>query len=113
MRSPLSSRTNSRPERVTPDEFFDLVASSVVMVFPSVSQLRGLNLPFVCLYLTQRRCHRELSIANLAEFLGMRRRSTYGLIRQDRSTAGISQPLGYDFCRAERGPRTAHISRAW
>src|SRR5262249_55252317 len=40
MRSPLSSRTNSRLERVTPDEFFDLVASSVVMVFPSVLQLR-------------------------------------------------------------------------
>src|SRR5262249_27641879 len=39
MRSPLSSRTNSRPERVTPDEAFDLVASSVVMVFPSKSRL--------------------------------------------------------------------------
>src|SRR5262245_15387297 len=40
MRSPLSSRTNSLPDRVTPDEFFDLVASSTVIVFPSVSQLR-------------------------------------------------------------------------
>src|SRR6516225_8579900 len=40
MRSPLSSRTKSRPERVTPDAFFDLVASSIVMIFPFVSQLR-------------------------------------------------------------------------
>src|SRR5262247_2780768 len=40
MRSPLSSRTNSRPERVTTDEFFDLVAWTTVMIFPSVSQLR-------------------------------------------------------------------------
>src|SRR5262249_23232682 len=40
MRSPLSSRTNSRPERVTSDEFFDLVAWIAVMIFPSVSQLR-------------------------------------------------------------------------
>jgi hypothetical protein len=39
MQSPLSSRTNSRPERATPDEVFDLVASIAVMVFPSVSQL--------------------------------------------------------------------------
>src|SRR5262245_53925555 len=37
MRSPLSSRTNSRPGRVTPDAFFDLVASSVVIVCPSRS----------------------------------------------------------------------------
>jgi len=50
MRSPLSSRTNSRPERVTPDEFFDLVASSVVMVLPSVSQLPSLNLPSLALF---------------------------------------------------------------
>jgi len=34
MRFPLSSVTNSRPERLTSDEFFDLVASSVVMVCP-------------------------------------------------------------------------------
>src|SRR5215831_2595193 len=34
-------------------------------------------------------------------------------IRQDRWTAGISQLLGYDFCRAERGKRMAHINRAW
>src|SRR5262249_45197074 len=50
MRSPLSSRTNSWPERVTPDEFFDLVASSVVMVLPSVSQLPCLNLPSLALF---------------------------------------------------------------
>ena len=42
MRSPLSSRTNSRPERVTPDEVFALVGSSRVMAFPSVSQLLSL-----------------------------------------------------------------------
>src|SRR5262245_39999678 len=35
MRSPLSSRTNSRPERATTDEFFDLVAWTTVMIFPS------------------------------------------------------------------------------
>jgi hypothetical protein len=40
MRSPLSSRRNSRPEWVTPDDAIDLVASSIVMIFPSVSQLR-------------------------------------------------------------------------
>ena len=34
---PLSSRTNSWPERVVPEEVFDLVASIVVIVFPSVS----------------------------------------------------------------------------
>src|SRR5215831_16512197 len=50
MRSPLSSRTNSRPKRVTPDEVFDLVASSVVMVLPSVSQLLSLNLPSSALF---------------------------------------------------------------
>src|SRR5215471_11115379 len=50
MRSPLSSRTNSRPKRVTPDEFFDLVASSVIMVLPSVSQLPSLNLPSLALF---------------------------------------------------------------
>src|SRR6516164_3521723 len=37
MRSPLSSRTNSRSERLTPDDFFDLVASSVV-VFETASE---------------------------------------------------------------------------
>src|SRR6516162_6435356 len=40
MRSPLSSRTNNRPDRVTPDEFFDLVVSDIVMVCPFVSKLR-------------------------------------------------------------------------
>src|SRR6516225_9748123 len=30
---------NSRPERVTADEAFDFVTSSIVMVFPSASQL--------------------------------------------------------------------------
>src|SRR6266550_3202037 len=37
MRSPLSSRTNSRSERLTPDDFFDLVASSVV-IFETASE---------------------------------------------------------------------------
>src|SRR5262245_23356369 len=36
MRSPLSSRTNNRPERVAPDEAFVLVSWSTVMVFPCV-----------------------------------------------------------------------------
>src|SRR5262249_34877421 len=40
MRSPLSSRTNSRPQRATLDGAVDLVTSSTVMVFPSVTQLR-------------------------------------------------------------------------
>src|SRR5215831_2458383 len=37
IRSPLSSRTNSRSERLTPDDFFDLVASSVV-IFETASE---------------------------------------------------------------------------
>src|SRR6516164_3877868 len=37
MRSPLSSRTNSRSERLTPDDFFDLVPSSVV-IFETASE---------------------------------------------------------------------------
>src|SRR5215469_12234501 len=45
MRLPLSSRTNSRPERVRPDAAPDLVASSTVMVFPSVSQSRCDTVP--------------------------------------------------------------------
>src|SRR5262245_26984346 len=32
MRSPLSSRTNSRPDRVAPEDVFDLGASSTLMV---------------------------------------------------------------------------------
>src|SRR5262245_66386586 len=40
MRSPLSSRTNNRPERVAPDEAFVLVSWSTLMVSPFVSQVR-------------------------------------------------------------------------
>src|SRR6516162_219331 len=36
-RFPLRSRTNSRSERLTPDDFFDLVASSVV-IFETASE---------------------------------------------------------------------------
>src|SRR6516225_2913949 len=40
MRPAFSSRTNSRPERVAPDEALVLVSWSTLMVSPSVSQLR-------------------------------------------------------------------------
>src|SRR5215469_15939072 len=102
MRSPLSSRTNSRPERVVLDEVFDLVASSVVMVFPSVSRLRGLNLPFVSLYLTQRGCHRELSVLNRAELLRTRRRSTYAGSGKINGRLAFLSCWSTIFCRAVR-----------
>src|SRR5690348_12285026 len=40
MRSPLSSSRNNRPDRASPDEAFDLVASTTLIVCPSVLQLR-------------------------------------------------------------------------
>src|SRR5215813_1122158 len=40
MRSPLSSRTNNRPERVAPDDAFVLGSWTTLMIDPSVSQLR-------------------------------------------------------------------------
>src|SRR6516164_286521 len=112
MRSPLSSRTNSRPERVTPDEFFDLVVSSVVIVFPSVPQLPSRNLPSLALFDAYGRSSRikrreSRRIAMNEKAIRVCRMS------QDQWTAGISRPLGYDFLRrAERGPRMAHINRA-
>src|SRR6516164_11421278 len=105
MRSPLSSRTNSRPERVTPDEFFDLVVFSVVMVFPSVPQLPSRNLPTLALFdaygrssRVKHRVWRRISAKEKA--------TRVGRMSQDQWTAGICQPLEYDFLRrAERGPR--------
>src|SRR5262249_5555130 len=96
MRSPLSSRTNSRPKRVTPDEFFDLVASSVVMVLPSVSQLPSLNLPSLALF-EPHVPPSPVSPANRAKLLLTRRGNHARRIRQDEPTSGISQAIGNDF----------------
>src|SRR6516162_231533 len=106
MRSPLSSRTNSRPERVTPDEFFDLVASSTVMVFPLCRSCLVSTCPRWPLFDARepptRVKHREPR-----RITGNEKAAHVGRIRQDRWTAGISQPLGYDFCWVERTPRMA------
>jgi hypothetical protein len=64
-----------RPARAVPDEFFDLVFS-VVMVFPSVSQLPSCDLPTLALFDAYGRSSR-VKQRELSELLGTRKRSAY------------------------------------
>src|SRR5262249_3701768 len=65
------------------------------------------QLAFLSLYLTLRPRHRELSIANRAEFLGMRRRSTYAVSGK---MGGRLAFLSYWGTISAAGERPAHGS---
>src|SRR6516162_1943694 len=102
MRSPLSSRTNSRPERVTPDEFFDLVASSTVMVFPSCRSCLVSTCPRWPLFDARepptRVKHREPR-----RITGNEKAAHVGRIRQDRWTWHFSA-IRVRFLQSGEGP---------
>src|SRR5215470_7014152 len=108
MRSPLSSRTNSRPKRVTPDEFFDLVASSVVMVLPSVSQLPSLNLPSLVLF-EPHVLPSPVKPGKSRQIAANEAGNHASRIRQDELTSGISQVLGTISAGRREAACIAHV----
>jgi hypothetical protein len=81
-----------RPERVVPDEVFDLVVFSVVMVFPSVPQLPSRNLPTLALFDAYGRSSR-VKRRQLRRISAKAKAIRVGRMSQDQWTAGICQPL--------------------
>src|SRR6266700_335907 len=96
MRSPLNSSRNNRPERVAPDEAFDLVASTTLIVCPSVLQLRFDSVPLAG----------ELQVQRVSHFLLLRLQIAQ---RVHRRTDLAGKPRDHlDACVAERA-RLARI----
>src|SRR3989442_11209876 len=95
MQLPLNSSRNNRPDRVPPDEFFDLVASTTLIVCPSVLQLR----------LDSARLAGELPVQRVSHFLLLRLQIGQ---RVHRRTDLAGKPRDHlDACLAER----AHLAR--
>src|SRR6266705_6164779 len=90
MQLPLNSSRNNRPDRVPPDEVFDLVASTTLIVCPSVLQLR----------LDSARLAGELQVQRVSHFLLLRLQIGQ---RVHRRTDLAGKPRDHlDACVAER-----------
>src|SRR5215470_10366628 len=100
MRSPLSSRTNRRPVRLTPDEFFDLLASSVVMICPSIAFSHCIGwLLFGAPVQSSR-----VKVGKSRQIAAKERGGGGAVGRTAEPTAGISQVMRYDLCQGGEGP---------
>src|SRR5215467_12520439 len=95
MRSPLSSRTNRRPVRVTPDEFFDLAASSVVMICPLIAFSHCVGWLLFGAPLQSSR----VKVGKSRQIAAKERVGAGALGRTAEPTTGVSQVMRYDLCQ--------------